>query len=249
MKHECRTVAIDLAKKIFHLVGADRTGKILWRKRLTRHALLPFMTQLPPGLIGSAAGGGAHDWARRFREQGHAVKRLAPQVGKPFVKSHQHDRRDAEAIAAAVTRPTRRFVPMKEVDQHEIPALPRVRERRIRARPAWSKEVHGLRRESGIGRPTGGATGRQAVVEKREAAQAKLTALRPARLWQWVQAFVAVEKQLASYQERLEALATTPPECQRLRTIPGIGPITATALGAAGGDMGVGNNGRQLAAW
>src|SRR5215471_148601 len=74
MQHELRTVAIDLAKKVFHLVGTDTTGKILWRKRLTRHALMPFIAQLPPVLIGIEACGGAHYWARRFREHGHEVK-------------------------------------------------------------------------------------------------------------------------------------------------------------------------------
>ena len=109
MKQELSTVAIDLAKKIFHLVGADRTGKILWRKRLTRHALMPFMVQLPPVLIGIEACGGAHYWARRFREHGHDVKLLAPQFVKPFVQSNKNDIRDAEAIAEAVTRPTMGF--------------------------------------------------------------------------------------------------------------------------------------------
>ena len=94
MKHELSAVAIDLAKKIFHLLGADRTGKILWRKRLTRNALMPFMAQLPPVLIGIEACGGAHYWARRFREHGHDVKLLAPQFVKPFVKSNKNDRRE-----------------------------------------------------------------------------------------------------------------------------------------------------------
>ena len=143
MKHELSAVAIDLAKKIFHLVGADRTGKILWRKRLTRNALMPFMAQLPPVLIGIEACGGAHYWARRFREHGHDVKLLAPQFVKPFVKSNKNDMRDAEAIAEAVTRPTMRFVPIKEVDQQDIQALHRVRERLIGARTALINEVHG----------------------------------------------------------------------------------------------------------
>jgi transposase len=249
MKQELSTVAIDLAKKIFHLVGADRTGKMLWRKRLTRNALMPFMAQLPPVLIGIEACGGAHYWARRFREHGHEVKLLAPQFVKPFVKSNKNDMRDAEAIAEAVTRPTMRFVPIKEVDQQDIQALHRVRERLISARTALINEVHGLMLEYGIVLPKGVAKFRQAVVEKLEADKDKLTALSQAMFWKLVEEFVALEKQLASYQETLEALATTHPECQRLMTIPGIGPITATALVAAVGDMGVFKNGRQFAAW
>ena len=96
MKQELSTVAIDLAKKVFHLVGSDATGKILWRKRLTRNALMPFIAQLPPVRIGIEACGGAHYWARRFREHGHEVKLMAPQFVKPFVKSNKNDMRDAE---------------------------------------------------------------------------------------------------------------------------------------------------------
>ena len=157
--------------------------------------------------------------------------------------------RDAEAIAEAVTRPTMRFVPSKEVDQHDIQALHRVRERLIGARTALINEVHGLMLEYGIVLPKGVAKFRQAVVEKLEADKDKLTALSHELFWKLVQEFVDLEKRIASYQEKLEGLATTHPECQRLMTIPGIGPITATALVAAVGHGGVFKNGRQLAAW
>jgi transposase len=128
-KQNVNNVGIDLAKKVFHLVGTDTTGKILWRKRLTRNALMPFMAQLPPVTIGMEACGGAHYWARQFRQQGDEVKLMAPQFVKPYVKSNKNDRRDAEAIAEAVTRATMRFVPIKEVDQQDIQALHRIRSR------------------------------------------------------------------------------------------------------------------------
>jgi transposase len=249
MKQELSIVAIDLAKKVFHLVGADTTGKILWRKRLTRHTLMPFIAQLPPVRIGIEACGGAHYWARRFRGHRHEVKLMAPQFVKPFVKSNKNDMRDAEAIAEAVTRPTRRFVPTKDVDQQDIQALHRVRERLMSERTALVNEVHGLMHEYGIVLPKGVAKFRQAVVGKLESEQDKLTPLSQEMFWKLVEEFVALEQQLAYYQEKLEALATAHPECQRLMTIPGIGPMTATALAAAVGDMGVCKNGRQFAAW
>jgi transposase len=249
MKQNVCTIGIDLAKKIFHLVGTDITGKMVWRKRLTRHALIPFMAQLPAVTIGMEACGGAHYWARQFRHQGHTVKLMAPQFVKPYVKSNKNDMRDAEAIAEAVTRPTMRFVPIKDVAQQDIQALHRVRERLIGARTALINEVHGLMLEYGIVLPKGVAKFRQAVVEKLESEKEKLTALSQEMFGKLVEEFVALEKQLAYYQEKLEALATTHPECQRLMTIPGIGPLTATALVAAVGDMGVFKNGRQFAAW
>ena len=177
MTPQLSTVAIDLDKKVFHLVGADTTGKILWRKRLTRHALMPFIAQLPPVLIGIEACGGAHYWARRFREHGHEVKLMAPQFVKPFVKSNKNDMRDAEAIAEAVTRPTMRFVPTKGIDQQDLQALHRVRERLIGQRTALINEVHGLMHEYGIVIPKGVSKFRQAVVEKLASAKDTLTAL------------------------------------------------------------------------
>src|SRR4030095_3598814 len=249
MKPAMSVLGIDIAKRVFHAVGMDERGKIVLRKRLSRHDLMPFIAKLPPVLIGMEACGGAHYWARRFREHGHDVKLLAPQFVKPFVKSNKNDMRDAEAIAEAGPRPTMRFVPIKEVDQQDIQALHRVRERLIGARTALINEVHGLMLEYGIVMPTGVAKFRQAVVEKLERDKDHATASGQELFWKLVQEFVDLEKRIASYQEKLEGLATTHPECQRLMTIPGIGAITATALVAAVGDVGVFKNGRQFAAW
>jgi transposase len=246
---EMSVLGIDIAKRVFHVVGTDDTGKIVLRKRLSRHALMPFLAQLPPVLIGMEACGGAHYWARRFHEHGHEVKLMAPQFVKPYVKSNKNDTRDAEGIAEAVTRPTMRFVPVKAVDQQDIQALHRVRERLMGARTALVNEVHGLLHEYGIVMPQGVAKFRQAVVEKLESEQDKLTALSQAMFWKLLEEFTALEEQLAYYQERLDTLATTHPECQRLMTIPGIGPLSATALVATVSDASAFKNGRQFAAW
>src|SRR5438477_6870424 len=178
MKPHMSVLGIDIAKRVFHAVGMDERGKIVLRKCLSRHDLLPFMAQLPPVLIGMEACGGAHDWARRFREHGHEVKLMAPQFVKPYVKSNKNDSRDAEAIAEAVTRPTMRFVPTKNVDQQDIQALHRVRERLMSERTALVNEVHGLLNEYGIVIPKGVAKFRQAVVEKLESEPDKVTPLR-----------------------------------------------------------------------
>ena len=149
---------------------------------------------------------------------------MAPPCVKPYVKANTNDSRDAEAIAEAVTRPTMRFVPAKGVAQQDIQALHRVRDRLIGERTALVNEVHGLLHEYGMVMPKGVAKFRQAVVGKLESDKDKLTPLSQEMLWKLVEECATLGKQLAYDQEKLEALATTHPECQRLMTIPGIGP-------------------------
>jgi transposase len=207
------------------------------------------MAQLPPVTVGMEACGGSHYWARRFREQGHEVKLMAPQYVKPYVKTNKNDLRDAEAIAEAVTRPSMRFVPIKEVEHQDIQALHRVRDRLMGACTALVNEMRGLLAEYGIVLPKGVNAFRKAVVEKLDAEPAKLTSLSQALFRKLFDEWLKLEAAVAYYDEKLKALATTHPECQRLLTIPGIGPITATALIAAVSDVGVFDNGRHFSAW
>src|SRR5215510_9716195 len=249
MEKKLSVVGIDIAKQVFHLVGMDEHGTILMRKRLYRAQVMAFIAQLPPTLMGMEACGGAHYWARRFREHGHEVKLMAPQFVKPYVKSNKNDMRDAEGIGEAVTRPTMRFVPIKDVAQQDLQALHRVRERLMGARTALVNEMRGLLAEYGIVLPTGVNAFRNALAAKLEAEHAKLTPLSQELFGKLCAEFKKVEAEVAYYDEKLQALATTHPESQRLLTIPGIGPITATALIAAVGDVGGFTNGRQFAVW
>lgn len=249
MTQNLSIVGIDLAKSVFHLVGMDERGKIIVRKRLMRGEVLAFMSTLPAVTVGLEACGGAHYWARRLREQGHTVKLMAPQYVKPYVKTNKNDLRDAEAIAEAVTRPSMHFVPMKTVAQQDIQALHRVRERLIGARTALINEMRGLLAEYGIVLPVGVKAFRKSVVETLDAAQAKLTPLSEELFGKLLKELKQLDSEIASYDAKLQGIATTHPEAQRLLTIPGIGPLTATALLAAVSDVSVFKNGRQFAAW
>jgi transposase len=249
MKRDISVVGIDIAKRVFHLVGMDERGKIVLRKRCSRGEVLPLLANLGPTTIGMEACGGAHYWARCLREQGHEVKLMAPQFVKPYVKSNKNDMRDAEAIAEAVTRPSMRFVPVKDVAQQDIQALHRVRERLVTARTALVNEMRGLLAEYGIVLPQGLAKFRQALISTLEAEHMKLTPLGQELFHKLFGELGKLDAELAYYQDKLEALAQAHPVCQRLLTIPGIGPLTATALMAAVGDAGVFKNGRQFAAW
>jgi transposase len=206
MKHDLNVVGIDIAKRIFHLVGLDDRGKIILRKRLMRGEVMAFMAKLPRVTVGMEACGGSHYWARQLREQGHEVKLMAPQYVKPYVKTNKNDLRDAEAIAEAVTRPSMRFVPIKEVEHQDMQALPRVRERLMGARTALVNEMRGLLAEYGIVLPQGVNAFRKAVIEKLEAEQAKLTSLSQEIFSKLFDELVKLEAELAYYDDKLEAI-------------------------------------------
>jgi len=249
MTQQMSVLGIDIAKLVFHVVGMDDTGHVVLRKRLARSELLPFIAKLPPLRIGMEACGSAHYWARCFREHGHDVRLIAPQFIKAYVKSPKNDARDAEAICEAVTRPTMRFVPIKRIEQQDLQALHRIRERLIKARTALVNEIRGLLNEYGIVLPQSITKFRTLIVSKLQNEQAKLTALSTEVFWQLYEEFLNLEKRLAYYDKKLVAMAQAHPECQRLQTIPGIGPISATAILAAISDATQFKNGRQFAAW
>jgi len=249
MNQDLSVVGIDIAKRVFHIIGRDKRGTIILRKRLYRGEGVSFMAQLPQATVGMEACGGAHYWARQLRQQGHQVKLMAPQYVKPYVKTNKNDIRDAEALAEAVTRPSMRFVPVKEVAPQDIQALHRVRERLVTARTALVNEMRGLLAEYGIVLPQGVAKFRKTLVSTLEAEQTKLTPLGQELFHQLFDELGTLEAELTYYQEKLEALAPPHPVCQRWLTVPGIGPLTATALIAAVGDAQVFKNGRQFAAW
>jgi transposase len=112
------TLGVDLAKNVFQLHGVDLAGKVVLRREVRRAQLMKAIAQLDSSLIGIEACGGAHYWARRFAEHAHQVKIMSPQFVKPYRKSDNNDRNDAEAICEAVTRPSMRFVAVKSVEQH-----------------------------------------------------------------------------------------------------------------------------------
>jgi transposase len=249
MAQNMSVVGSDIAKLVLHVVGMDDTGHVVLRKRLARSELLHLIAQLPPLRMGMEACGSAPYWARRFRAHGHDVRLIAPQFVKAYVKSPKHEARDAEAICEAVTRPTMRGVPIKRPEQQDLQALHRVRERLVKARAAWVNEIRGLLHEYGIVLPQGVSKFRTSVVSQLQEGQCKLTALSTEVFWHLYDEFLTLEKRPAYYDEKLTAIGQAHPECQRLQTIPGIGPVTATALIAAISDVTQFKNGRQLAAW
>ncbi len=149
------TIGIDLAKNVFQVHGANEHGKPVLRKQLKREQVVVFFANLSPCLVGMEACGGAHHWARKLEALGHTVKLIAPQFVKPYVKSNKNDVADAEAICEAVSRPTMRFVPIKNVEQQSVLALHRARQGFVKARTAQANQIRGLLAEFGLVVPQG----------------------------------------------------------------------------------------------
>lgn len=144
------TIGIDLAKNVFQIHGANERGKKLLNRQLQRKQMLKFFTRLPPCLIGMEACGSAHFWARKLEELGHTVKLMAPQFVKPYVKTNKNYAADAEAICEAVTRPSMRFVPIKNGEQQAMLSIHRARQGFVKARTAQANQIRGLLMEYGI---------------------------------------------------------------------------------------------------
>lgn len=242
-------VGIDLAKSIFHLHGVDSLGKVVFRKRLSRSKLIEFMAQLTPCLIGMEACGGSHYWARKFNEMGHDTRLISPQFVKPFVKSNKNDAADAEAICEAVQRPNMRFVPIKNIEQQDIQSIHRAREQVVCRRTAQANQIRGLLMEYGLVIPQGRKVLCAHIPDILADADNGLSVIFRELLSGLWEEMIHLEQRVAEYDLQIELLSKQSDVCQRLMTIPGIGPMVATALVASVSDGKAFKSGREMAAW
>jgi len=243
------TIGIDLAKNVFQVHGADERGKAVLRKQLKRAQMMGFFVNLPPCLIGMEACGSAHFWARKLLELGHTVKLIAPQFVKPYVKTNKNDAADAAAICEAVTRPNMRFVPIKHAEQQALLGLHRARQGFVHARTAQVNQIRGLLAEFGLVIPQGMRFLAKRVPEILEDAENGLPGASRKLFSRLFEHFRELDRQAKELEAQIQAWHREDMKSQRLQTIPGIGPLTASALVASIGDASAFNNGRQLAAW
>ena len=246
---QIRSVGIDLGKTTFHLVALGDNGKVLLKKKFTQKQLITFTANLQTSLIGMEACSGAHFLGRALRAQGHDVKLIPAQFVKPFVKSNKNDFLDAEAIAEAVDRHNMRFVPIKTDDQLDLQALHRVRDRLMERRTSVINQIRAFLLERGMVFAKSPIRLREAIPEVLENANENLTPRMRnlvAMLWsEWKD----LELQLVEMNDEVERIASTDAACLRLRQIPGIGPLVATAIVAAIGNGAAFHKGREFAAW
>ena len=236
------TVGIDLAKNVFQIHAVDDHGKAVLKRQLKRDQMAAFFANLPPCLIGMEACGSAHHWARKLESFGHTVRLMAPQFVKPYVKTNKNDAADAEAICEAVARPNMRFVPIKNIEQQSVLALHRVRQSFVKARTAQANQIRGLLAEFGLIIPQGIANIAKRVPELIEDASNELTGSFRLLVDRLMDHLKELDRQVKAWHRASDA------SC-KLERIPGIGPITASALVATIGDAKNFDGGRQVAAW
>lgn len=243
------TVGIDLAKNVFQIHGVNEHGKAVIKKQLKRDQMAIFFANLPPCLIGMEACSGAHHWARQLQGFGHTIKLMAPQFVKPYVKTNKNDAADAAAICEAVTRPDMRFVPMKNVEQQAILSVHRARQGFVKARTALANEMRGLLAEFGIVLPQGIHHIALHLPEILEDGDNGLPGTFKQLLHRLGEHLQDLERQVTELERDILLWHRGNEACRRLEKVPGIGPITASALVATVGDARNFTNGRQLAAW
>jgi transposase len=243
------TVGLDIAKQVFQVHGADRTGRGILRRKLRRSEVVRFFSELPPCLVGIEASGSAHYWARVLGGIGHTVRLMAPQFVKPYVKSQKNDANDAEAICEAVARPNMRFVPSKSVGQQDLQCLHRVRGRLVACRTQLINQIRGLLAEYGIVLPQHPGQVRSGLPAVLEDAQNQLTGFGRELFQSLYEELAQLDQKITDADARIQIAFRNHPDCRQISAVEGVGPLIATAVVAAISNGHAFENGRQFSAW
>jgi transposase len=243
------TMGIDIGKNSFHAVGLDQRGAIVLRQKWSRGQIEARLANMPPCLIGMEACVGAHHLSRKLQSIGHDARLMPAKYVRPYSKGQKNDFRDAEAIAEAVQRPTMKFVATKRVDQLDLQAMHRVRERLVSQRTGIINQIRTFLLERGI-------AVRQGVRFLRTELPnilAKRSDVLSPRMMRIIEDLAGdwrrLDERIEVLSTDIEALADQDPACERLMTVPGIGPIISTATVAAIGNGSAFSKGRDFGAW
>jgi len=247
--NEVITIGVDLAKNVFQVHGVDAAGAVVVRCQLRRGQVLPFFKKQPPCLVGMEACATAHHWARQLIELGHEVKLMPPHYVKPYVKRGKNDAADAQAICEAVTRPTMRFVSVKGTEQQGVLMLHRTRELLVRQRTMLINAMRAHMAEFGIVAPVGVPQVKKLLGIIADTDDARLPTVARTCLESLARQFLSLGAEIHAAEKHIRAWHRSNEVSRRLETIPGIGPIIASALAASITDPEVFRSGRELAAW
>jgi transposase len=246
---EVTTIGLDIAKRVFQAHGVDAAGRAMVRRKLGRGEVLDFFRALPPCLVGIEACGTAHHWAREIRALGHKVRLIPAAYVKPYVKRGKTDAADAEAICEAVSRPTMRFVPVKTPEQQAVLVLHRTRDLLVRQRTMLVNALRGHMSEFGIVARQGVGGVGELLAGLRDAEPTLLPALARQALRGLADGIDALETRIEEIEAAILVWHKDNEASRRLATVPGIGPITASALVATVGEVSNFASARQFAAW
>lgn len=239
-------LAIDLGKQSFHIHGISSEGEVI-SKKVTRSKLEAVVQELAPAIVAMEACASAHHWGRQFEALGYSVRLIHPRFVMPFVKGSKNDAVDAEAIHEAALRPTMRFVPVKTTEQQDLQMLHRTRDRLITQRTGLINHIRGLLGEYGVVIPVGAFRFRKDI--RTAISEASLSTLAKQNFNALIAEFEALDERITEIDRKLVAICRTDERCKRLATLPGVGPVIATALIAAVDDGQHFSSGRALAAW
>ena len=245
---EVTTIGLDLAKNVFQAHGADGAGTIVFRRKLRREQVLAFFAAQQPCLVAMEACPGAHYWGREIGKLGHMVKLIAPAYVKPFVKRQKNDAADAEAICEAAQRPTMRFVAVKSEEKQASAVIFRTRDVLVGQRTQIINAIRGHLAEFGLIAPQGPSHVERLITQIEDPASGVPEAARCC-LVILVEALRRLQEQAKALDAEIAARAKADDTAHRLMSVPGIGPLIATALEAMAPPAETFRSGRDFAAW
>jgi transposase len=245
---EVSTIGLDIAKQTFQAHGADASGHVVFRRKITRGKLIEFFSAQPRCLVALEACGGAHYWGRQIRQLGHAVRLIPPAYVKPFVKRQKNDGADAEAICEAAQRPSMRFVAVKEEAQQASGVVFRARDVLVRQRTQCINALRGHLTEYGYV-VSKGATHVPTLIDQIGDPNCQLPESARAIFKVLAATLASLEDNIAVLDAEIGRRSKEDPVARRLLTIPGVGPISATAIAALAPPAETFRTGRDFAAW
>ena len=246
---ELACVGIDIGKDVFHLVGFDADGEIVLRRKIKRLGLVSEFKKLPPCIVGMEACLSAHFVSRTLRELGFEPRIMPAKYTKPFIKGQKNDYNDAEAIAEAALRPNLRCVREKSQDQLDLQALYRVRARLVSRRTATINQIRAFLIEQGITVRSGAHALRKSLFAILQNRDDELSPRMSDIIVGLYEDWLWLDERIESTTGEIEMISKREANCQRLMSVPGIGPVISTAMVAAIGTGEAFDRGRDFGAW